>query len=42
MTELNRLEKGGRIERAQSITFSFNGKRYTGCQRRYYCVGLAS
>ena len=32
MTELNRLEKGGRIERAQSITFSFNGKRYTGCK----------
>lgn len=32
MAELNRLEKGGRIERAQSITFAFNGKRYTGCK----------
>lgn len=32
MAELNRLEKGGRIERAQSLTFSFNGKRYTGCK----------
>ncbi|NOH70663.1 sarcosine oxidase subunit alpha family protein [Vibrio pectenicida] len=30
MAERNRLNKGGRIERSQSMTFSFNGKSYIG------------
>ncbi|PWQ99505.1 sarcosine oxidase subunit alpha [Leucothrix pacifica] len=32
MTQINRLPSGGRIDRAQSISFSYNGKTYTGMQ----------
>jgi len=28
--QINRLNDGGRINRTQSLTFTFNGKRYTG------------
>ncbi|MCY4043625.1 MAG: sarcosine oxidase subunit alpha family protein [Cellvibrionales bacterium] len=32
MTEINRLDSGGNIDRTQKITFTFNGKSYTGYQ----------
>ena len=32
MTQINRLPSGGRIDRKQSISFSYNGKTYTGMQ----------
>ena len=32
MTEAFRTAEGGRIDRARPLTFSFNGKRYRGCQ----------
>lgn len=30
MTQKNRLQNGGRIDRSQSLTFSYNGKEYQG------------
>ena len=32
MTQKNRLASGGRIDRAKSLSFSYNGKTYTGMQ----------
>ncbi len=32
MTQPNRLSAGGRIDRRKSLTFSFNGKTYSGYQ----------
>ncbi|MEX1057485.1 MAG: 2Fe-2S iron-sulfur cluster-binding protein, partial [Natronospirillum sp.] len=32
MTQKNRLAQGGRIERAQPMTFRFNGQSYQGYQ----------
>ncbi len=32
MTQLNRLESGGLIDRTHPVTFSFNGREYEGCR----------
>ena len=32
MTQVNRLDRGGRIDRTRSLNFTFNGKAYTGFQ----------
>jgi len=31
MSQVNRLPKGGRVERGQPLTFTFNGQNYQGC-----------
>jgi len=30
MSQANRLQQGGRIDRSRPLTFTFNGQQYTG------------
>ncbi len=35
MTQQNRLQSGGRIDRSKPMTFTYNGKQFTGFQGRH-------